>query len=135
MTVLPDFPSLVAVTTTRPTAIAVTWPACVTLTFELSALDHVTVWPMSTAPFESRKLADSWADPPGINSDESGATTTDATAGGVTPVGCSLPPPHDATNDSDPIATQTVVRVRDNLRMRFCRRGEDAIVILKERSD
>jgi hypothetical protein len=41
----------------------------------------VTVWPVSTAPFESRKLADSWADPPGINSDESGAMTTDETAG------------------------------------------------------
>jgi len=68
------------------------------VTFELSELDQMMVWPVSGAPLASRTVAASCADPPGMRSDESGATMTDATAGGVTPVGCSFPPPQAAEN-------------------------------------
>jgi hypothetical protein len=67
----------------------------------------------------SRTVADSCADPPGTSNDESGATTTEATAGGVTAVGCSLPPPHDALRASTASAAARVFgRVNEGLCMK-----------------
>lgn len=76
---VPLLPSLLAVITADPAAIAVTTPEIDTLATDVLLDVHVTTRPVSTAPFASRVVAVSAEETPGCVLTDPGATLTVAT--------------------------------------------------------
>jgi hypothetical protein len=79
----PETPSLVAVTTSCPTATPVTSPVLETVATCAFALVHVTTRPVSALPAASRVTALSWTVCPTCTLAVAGVTVTDATGAGA----------------------------------------------------
>jgi len=81
---VPDFPSLVAVIVTEPTATPVTTPVADTVASAVLLDAHVTVRPVSTAPFASFTVAVKFVVWPTMTDVAAGETVTLPTGAGAT---------------------------------------------------
>src|SRR5689334_6467429 len=114
MSVVPLFPSLVAVIVARPTATASTSPVGDTVTLELSLLDHVTVFPVKAAPLLPKTATPSFAVPVGFKRTESlGLIVTVATVavGGCVGPSVDPPAPHEDTRAETRTTAAAAMRV------------------------